>query len=535
MNVIEKRSTTSLVCRAEFGSVRGLSFPHDFSGNLLGYRTRCPTIPTRRAGRNIAALLGQLNSTKNIPTRIANPCRAKGGAAGALSTLTGFQTLSEFVLPKYLRLTAFACFSLFIFFACHDSPQPKADLVLVNLAHLNHLYEEIEIDGKDMAIIHIYSEYPDYAWVDAQNEGIACVDDAARAAVLYLRHFENTNDATSLRRARRLIDFCRHLQAEDGLFYNFIFADHTINREGKTSFKSLGWWTARGVWALGEGYRVFRQRDPPYAEVLKSHLEKTFAHIDTLLRHFPQVDSVDGFPSPKWLLYNSAADATSELLLGLAAYAQASSDERVKPYLKFFAEGLLAMQTGDAQTFPFGLFLSWRNIWHGWANSQAHALAIIGELLDEEKLVNAAKLEASHFYPYWIKQGFTREFEFARGDSIWTRRTEQYSQIAYAIRPPVLAALALHRITNEDRFAELAGELATWFFGNNPARAQMYDPQSGRAFDGILSQHEINRNAGAESTIEALYALLEVEADSTARRTLQRYRNRSESELNREM
>ncbi len=421
-----------------------------------------------------------------------------------------------------VRLAIFVCFSFLIFFACENSP-PEVALDLVHFAHLNHLYEEIALDGKDMAIIHIYSEYPDYKWVDAQDEGIACVDDAARAAVLYLRHYEIANDTTSLRRARRLIDFCRHLQAEDGLFYNFLFADHHINRDGKTSFKSLGWWSARGIWALGEGYRVFRQRDPRYAEILKSHLEKTFAHIDTLLRHYPEVDTVAEFPSPKWLLYNSAADATSELLLGLAAYAQASGDERVKHYLKIFAEGLSAMQLGDAKTFPYGLFRSWRNIWHGWANSQAHALAIIGELLDEEKLVSAAKLEASHFYPDWITKGFPREFEFARDDSIWIRRTEQYSQIAYAIRPPILAALALHRITHEDRFAELAGELATWFFGNNSARAQMYDPRTGRGFDGILSANEINNNAGAESTIEALYALLEVEANAIARRTLLRY------------
>ncbi|NUM78481.1 hypothetical protein HUU40_29325, partial [candidate division KSB1 bacterium] len=120
-------------------------------------------------------------------------------------------------------------------------------LRLTNLSHLNSLYEEIKIGGQPMAIIHIYSEYPDYKWVDDSDEGIACVDDAARAAVVYLRHFEVTGDTTSLGRARKLIDFCRYLQAEDGLFYNFIFADHSINREGQTSFKSLGWWAARGV------------------------------------------------------------------------------------------------------------------------------------------------------------------------------------------------------------------------------------------------------------------------------------------------
>jgi hypothetical protein len=62
--------------------------------------------------------------------------------------------------------------------------------------------------------------------------------------------------------------------------------------------------------------------------------------------------------------------------------------------------------------------------------------------------------------------------------------------------------------------------LTAWFFGNNPAAMQMYDPKTGRGFDGILSATEINRNAGAESTIEALYAILEVEANATARARL---------------
>ncbi|MCH7756119.1 hypothetical protein IH970_13495, partial [candidate division KSB1 bacterium] len=119
---------------------------------------------------------------------------------------------------------------LLSFIGCQNHVPAPADLKLVNLAHLNHLYENVVIDGKEMGIIHIYSEYPDYAWVDAHNEGIACVDDVARATVVYLRHFEITGDTTSLKRARKLLDFCLYMQAEDGQFYNFIYADHSINR-----------------------------------------------------------------------------------------------------------------------------------------------------------------------------------------------------------------------------------------------------------------------------------------------------------------
>ena len=58
---------------------------------------------------------------------------------------------------------------------------------LINLEHLLFLTEPITIDGRDAAIVHIYSEHPEYEWVDAAGEGIAAVDDVARAAGKYLR------------------------------------------------------------------------------------------------------------------------------------------------------------------------------------------------------------------------------------------------------------------------------------------------------------------------------------------------------------
>jgi Glycosyl hydrolase family 9 len=403
--------------------------------------------------------------------------------------------------------------------ACAQKQSVK--LRLTNLAHLNSLYEEIKIDGQPMAIIHIYSEYPDYKWVDASNEGVACLDDAARAAVVYLRHSEVTGDTTSLRRGRRLIDFCRHMQAEDGLFYNFILADHSINREGRTSFKSLGWWAARGVWAMGEGYRIFRDRDPAYAKLLQQCMQKTFVHLDTLLQRYPAMDTINGFNVPRWLLYNSAGDATSELVLGLAAYYRATNDPQVKIYLEKFGAAFVAMQLGDEKNFPFGAILSWQNIWHGWANGQTQALATIAKLVQREDFLAAVKREAEFFFPYLQKENFPREMQFARdGDQIHAAKIERFPQIAYALRPMIVGALRLAESTNDSHFAELAADLAQWFFGKNAAQAPMYDPKTGRGFDGILSEKEINHNAGAESTIEALYSILEVEANPVARQRL---------------
>jgi hypothetical protein len=64
---------------------------------------------------------------------------------------------------------------------------------LLNFSHLEHLTEEIPFSGDTVSIVHVYANYPDYRWTGAAEsgpEGIACVDDAARAAVLYLRHHQ---------------------------------------------------------------------------------------------------------------------------------------------------------------------------------------------------------------------------------------------------------------------------------------------------------------------------------------------------------
>src|ERR1044071_1997109 len=103
---------------------------------------------------------------------------------------------------------------------------------LVNFDHLRHLTERIEFMGDTVSIIHVYANYPTYEWVDAKEsgpEGIACVDDAGRAAVMYLRHFELFHDSLSMSEGISLLKFVLKMETEDGMFYNFIFADHTIN------------------------------------------------------------------------------------------------------------------------------------------------------------------------------------------------------------------------------------------------------------------------------------------------------------------
>ena len=49
-----------------------------------------------------------------------------------------------------------------------QQPERKS---IVNFGHLRHLTEGITLAGESVSIVHIYANYPDYAWVDAKESG----------------------------------------------------------------------------------------------------------------------------------------------------------------------------------------------------------------------------------------------------------------------------------------------------------------------------------------------------------------------------
>ena len=77
------------------------------------------------------------------------------------------------------------------------------------------------------------------------------------------------------------------------------------------------------------------------------------------------------------------------------------------------------------------------------------------------------------------------------------------------------ACVEAWKVTAEDRWMELAETAARWFVGLNDAGIPLYDPTTGAGHDG-LSASRINANAGAESTISALWALQQADCSSAS-------------------
>jgi multiple sugar transport system substrate-binding protein len=133
-------------------------------------------------------------------------------------------------------------------------------------------------------------------------------------------------------------------------------------------------------------------------------------------------------------------------------------------------------------------------------------------VLDRPDLAVAARREADALWARFLLAGQVAWTVARDGSATW------FPQIAYGVGPMVEGYLALAEATGERRYAVLAGLTAAWFVGANPAGVSMYDEQTGRTFDGIdgPSPEQVNRNAGAESTIEALLALQRVSGDPDA-------------------
>ena len=247
---------------------------------------------------------------------------------------------------------------------------PANLMSLINTTHLDALYEEIIVDKDTMGIIHIYSEYPDYRWVDDDDEGTACVDDAARAAIFYLNHYQFARNETSLLKAKRLLQFLLHMQTENGLFYNFIWSDHSQNKTYKTSVAQPDWWTWRAMCALSEVVIIFKNLDQDFSASLASSIEKATSNLLSQLPLSRDTKLVNGLEVPTWLPYESATDQAALLIFSLAPYYQMTKDSLVLEYVKNLTDGIMLMQAGDSINFPHYAFLSWENIWHAYGNSQ---------------------------------------------------------------------------------------------------------------------------------------------------------------------
>jgi hypothetical protein len=356
------------------------------------------------------------------------------------------------------------------------------------------------------------------------GQGAYNTDDLTRATVVYIRHWQQFGDTHSRDAAYGLLRTVAYMQTvtddpltpsdERGNVVLWMQPDGTLNRSADPpetpapSDSGASYWLARAIWAFGEGYEAFRDADPAFAAFIQERLGLALDALERqVLVRYGSYRLLDGAQVPAWLIVDGA-DASSEAVYGLSAYVRASGDARASRDLEQLADGLAQMRlTADSSTWPFGAILPWagsRSVWHGWGDQMAGALATAGAVLGEQAFVDAAISEVASFTPHLLAQG--------GADQGWLPAPAERAQIAYGADATLQNLLRTADASGLVGFRQLAGIQAAWYFGNNRARVQMYDPTTGRTFDGLEADMRINRNSGAESTIHGLLSMLALDA-----------------------
>ena len=404
---------------------------------------------------------------------------------------------------------------------------PPKDSGLVNSHHLDYLYTPVHFStGTTAAGIFIYAEAPDYHLVAASGEGFTCVDDVARAALFYLRQKNFATDTTVQSKVFNLVNFLIEMQAGNGYFYNFLLADDQINTGGSTSTATANWWSWRALQTLTEASPMIKNKNTQLSNKIDLAINNILAKIKTDLVNLPLTTTViQGVTVPEWLPFGSGTDQAATLILALIPYCTTTNDNVLVDYMRKLADGIVMMQNGDVDHYPYSCFLSWQNNWHAYGNDQAYALIRLGSFLGDTSYTNKGLAEVTNFYPWLIQNGFKSSFVISKNGSLFQPVSEKsFDQIAYGIRPMVFAVIEAYKLTAQNKFADEAGHLAAWLLGANDAATNMYSLSTGRCFDAISSSANVNHNSGAESTIEALLTLQKVEDYPAVKTALNKYK-----------
>ena len=428
-----------------------------------------------------------------------------------------------------------------------SAPASAVTPPLSNLAHLDFLLDDVTPAATTEHDTWRLDEEPQlvvpWANADARNgdtferlgdgeldpatghwgNGAFKADDAARAAVVYLRHWAQFGNESSKDTAYELLRSTAYLQTATGPnagnVVRWMQPDGTLNpgatpgEPADVSDSGNSSWSARALWAFGEGYAAFRDVDPEFASFLQKRLRLGVSALDSeSLERYDEYLTADGVEVPAWLITHRA-DASAEAVLGLAAYLGAGpNDDRVRAATTKLAEGIAALGSGDARNWPYGAVLpsaESRSIWQARGSQMPAALAEASGVLSKPALLEPAVADAAVFDPILLTAGGP--------DSGWSPAPVDQEQNAYGVDSRLQSLIAVSAAAGKPGLLDLASLFGSWYFGTNASGAPTYDAATGVTFDGVAANGTVNRNSGAESTIHGQLSMLALDANPELR------------------
>ncbi len=297
-----------------------------------------------------------------------------------------------------------------------------------------------------------------------------CTDDVSRAfmvAVAYARLVPS--DRTSHRLASTYLAFMQHAQLEDGRFHNFMDYDRRWTDEIGTHDSN-----GRALWALG--YGVANAPGEAWRRVCGELLD----------RAIPVLGELEYLRSRAYALLGFTYAYASTQNAAYATALRTLADEILAAYEETAAPGWVWFE--DVMTYDNARL--------------SESLVRAGRVLGEPRYSDAGLKSLAFYAEVTTENGC----HVPIGNEGWYRRggkRARYVQQPLEAFAMVDAQLAAFDLTDEPAHFAAAELAVEWYYGKNSRGVVMAN--GGACYDG-LSERDVNRNQGAESTLAFLAA-----------------------------
>jgi len=292
-------------------------------------------------------------------------------------------------------------------------------------------------------------------------EGVACVDDVARAALVYASIWQRHRSEWARETAEGLLAFTCAMQVEDGAFTNFIATwEGERQLDTPTSHPGGGPWQARAMHALARGVGAFGS--PSYVEAFEAGL-------------------------PALSVPTTHLDVRALGAIAMLEYWQATAAPSARALALTWAEDIAGTAIGGVLPDRAGS----KEI-HLWGHLQEAALARVGHAFGRDDLVQVAARSADELLIPVVQRAFAGP-----------------RSLAFDVSSVIAGLEAVAAATSDHRYSEHATAAHAWFDGRNAAGRPVYDRVRGLVADGI-DGGRVSENSGAESNIEGALAFIDI-------------------------